>query len=124
MSPRQVIFFNPSRRPHGKVLAPRPEFAQRLDPSDSVHVHPWHPELDSFFLTLVRSTLTLSADPHKKPKQKPNKFRPPDNLFVCVRAPGLPPGIIWDERRKKTSQAFKLGCYGSLTTTSPARCSG
>lgn len=49
MSRRQVILFNPSRRPHGKVLAPGPEFAQRLDPSDSVHIHPWHPELDSFF---------------------------------------------------------------------------
>jgi len=96
MSRRQVIFLDPSRRPQGKVLAPRPELAQRLDPSDSVHIHPWHPELGSFFLTLVLSTLTLSAAPHKKPKQKPNKIRPARDLFAHAHPPELTPVFIWD----------------------------
>jgi hypothetical protein len=77
MSRRQVIFLDPSRRPQGKVLASRPEFAQRLDPSDSVHIHPWHPELDSFFQRLSYRRSPYRPPPSKNPNKNRTKSAPP-----------------------------------------------
>jgi hypothetical protein len=48
------------------------------------------------FSTWFQSTPVLSATPFRKPKQKPNKFRPTTNLFAHAHPPELPPTFIWD----------------------------
>jgi hypothetical protein len=82
MSGRRVILLGGARRPHRKVLTPGSQFAGRFDPSDSVHSHPCHPELGSFFRRCSNRCPSYRRRPRKNPNKNRTKSAPP-RTFLC-----------------------------------------